>query len=143
MHYYLADKETKRIDPGARALLLDTAGNISEASTASVFIYRQRRGLAAPPEEKILPGISLSVVKELAGSLDLPFEHCDLTPDDVAYADEVMLCSTSPCLLPVLKLHGRPIAEGIPGHTYRALLQSWISMIGLDVPSQARQFANR
>lgn len=143
MHYYLADKEARRTDPGARALLLDTAGNVSEASTASVFIYRKQRGLAAPPEKKILPGISLSVVKELADSLGLPFEHCDLVPNDLAEADEVMLCSTSPCLLPVVRFQHQPIADGTPGELFRKLLQSWTSMIGLDFPGQARRFANR
>lgn len=143
MHYFLADREAKRIDPGSRALLLDMAGNISEASTASVFIYRKGLGLAAPPKEKILPGISLSVVKELAASLDLPFVHRDLTVEDLAQADEVMLCSTSPCLLPVVRFQQQPIADGKPGMTYRKLLDGWITMIGLNFPAQARQFAKR
>jgi branched-chain amino acid aminotransferase len=143
MHYFLADKEAQAIEPGARALLLDTDGNVSEASTASVFIYREGRGLAAPPEENILPGISLSVVKELASELNIPFEHCDLVPDDLASSDEVVLCSTSHCLLPVVRFQGQPVGSGKPGRVFRQLLQSWIEMAGMDFVVQAKQFAHR
>lgn len=143
MHYFLADKEAQAIEPGARALLLDTSGKVSEASTASVFIFREGRGLAAPPEENILPGISLSVVKELAASLGLSFEHVDLTPRDLASSDEVMLCSTSPCLLPVVRFQGQPIGSGKPGHIFRQILLSWTEEVGLNFAIQAKQFARR
>lgn len=143
MHYYLADKQARETEKGSRALLLDTDGNVSEASTASVFIYREGHGLTAPPEEKILPGISLSVVKELASSLGHACEHRELSPSDVASADEVMLCSTSPCLLPVVRVEQRPIADGQPGPVFRRLLEAWTSLVGLDIEAQARQFASR
>lgn len=143
MHYYLADREAKRIDPGARALLLDMDGNISEASTASVFIYLKERGLVAPPEEKILPGISLSVVKDLAQNLKVPFEHCDLTLDELTAADEVMLCSTSPCLLPVVRINQQRVRDGSPGPIYRQLLDAWMTLVEVDLISQAKQFASR
>ena len=41
MHYYLADREARAIDPRARALLLDERGLVSETSTANVVAYRQ------------------------------------------------------------------------------------------------------
>ena len=69
MHYYLADKEAREADPKARALLLDLDGFVCEASTANILAYIEGEGLVAPLQEKILPGISMSVLKELAGTM--------------------------------------------------------------------------
>ena len=68
MHYYLADKRAAALDPQARALLLDAQGFVTEASTANLLIYHAGRGLVSPPSAKILRGISLGVVRELAES---------------------------------------------------------------------------
>ena len=72
MHYYLADRLAMKKDPGARAVLLDREGYVSETSTANVLIYRKGEGLISPPMEKILHGISLAVTFEIAGSLGIP-----------------------------------------------------------------------
>ncbi len=137
MHYYLADREAAAVDPEARALLLDAQGFVTEASTANLLIYRAGEGIVSPPWNKILHGISMSVVVELARRLDIPCRHCDLTPDDVAAADEAMLTSTSTCILPVTRLNGRPIGSGRPGEVFSSLLAAWSGMVGLDIAAQA------
>src|SRR5688572_6334608 len=45
MHYYLADKQAREIEPGSRALLLDASGQVVEASTANLLVYRAGEGL--------------------------------------------------------------------------------------------------
>jgi branched-chain amino acid aminotransferase len=143
MHYYLADRKAARQRPGARALFLDHAGFVLEASTASVFMYRRDEGLVSPPAEKILPGVSLMAVTELAGQLGVPCIHRDFTVAELGDADEVMLCSTSPCVWPVLELDGRPIAGGRPGLMFEQLLAAWSQLVGLDIRRQAEQFRVR
>ncbi len=66
MHYYLAAAEAQRRLPGAAALLLDHEGCVSETPTANAIAYFAASGLVSPPREKILPGISLDFVIELA-----------------------------------------------------------------------------
>ena len=143
MHYYLADKQAAAVDPQARAMLLDAQGFVTEASTANLLVYRVGEGLASPPRTKILPGISLSVVSELARRSGIPSSQRDLTSDDVASADEVLLTSTPMCLLPVVRLGGRPIGNGQPGPVFHRLLSDWSNMVGLDIVGQAEQFADR
>ena len=104
MHYYLADRKAAQLQPGSRALLLDDTGAVLEASTASVFLYRRQEGFVSPPTEKILPGVSLMVIAELAEGFGVPFLHRDFTVAEMLSADEVMLCSTSPCVWPVVQL---------------------------------------
>lgn len=143
MHYYLADREACQVDPGARALLLDQEGFIAEASTASVVLFRDAEGFLLPPRDKILPGVSVGVLEELAREMSVPFLHRDLTVDDVHAADEVILCSTSPCLLPVVSFDGRPIGAGTTGTVLKQALAAWSRLVGLDIVEQAQRFSNR
>ena len=119
MHYYLADRRAHQAEPGSRALLLDQQGRVMEASTANVVLYHTHEGFVSPPVEHILPGVSMRVLMELAPDLGVPFGHRDVSVEDVAAADEVVLCSTSMCLLPVVALNGKPIGDGRPGEAFR------------------------
>ncbi len=143
MHYYLADRRAAEIEPGARALLLDERGFVSEASTANVMIYDRDCGLISPPEDQVLHGISLAVIVELAEKLGIPVGHRDLLPEAIGSADEVFLASTPLCLLPVTRFQGRPIGEGKPGEIFGRFVSAWNSLVGIDLVEQARRFAGR
>ena len=143
MHYYLADREAAEQQPGARALLLDQDGYVSEASTANLIIYRSAEGLVSPLSSKTLPGISLATVRELAEQLSLDWIERDLQVSDVEQADEVMLCSTSPCIWAVTEFNGQAISDGTPGLTVKSLLAAWTAMVGVEIEKQASQFVNR
>ena len=143
MHYYLADQKAATVEPGARALLLDRDGWVVEASTANLMIFTGNDGLLTPPRGKVLEGISLREVDELAGKLGIPTGQRDLTPSDVASAGEALLTSTPMCLLPVTRLDGRPIGDGRPGEIFGRLLAAWNEAVGIDIAAQAERFAQR
>ena len=143
MHYFLADRHAEAIEHGARALLLDAEGYVTESSTANLVIYVPGQGLVAPPREHVLPGVSLEVVIELARGLAIPYSERPLLPADVAAAAEVFLTSTPNCLLPVTRFAGRPIGDGRPGAIYRQISTAWNELVGLDIAAQAARFADR
>jgi branched-subunit amino acid aminotransferase/4-amino-4-deoxychorismate lyase len=143
MHYYLADQRAADNQPGARALLLDQEGYVAESTTANVLVYRENEGLSSPPDDHVLVGISLGVVHELAGRLGIPFMRRRIAADELPTADELMLASTSSCLLPVVQCDKRPIGTGTPGPVAGRLLKVWSEMVGVDVVAQARQFTSR
>jgi branched-subunit amino acid aminotransferase/4-amino-4-deoxychorismate lyase len=143
MHYYLADRAAAAQRPGARAILLDQDGFVAEASTANVLLYRDGEGLVSPPHDHILAGVSLGVVRELAGQISVPFVMRPLSVAELHAADEAMLTSTSICVLPIVECDGRAVGSGKPGPIYRRLLTAWSELVGLDVAEQARRLANR
>lgn len=143
MHYYLADRRAAEAEPGARALLLDQGGLVTEASTANVMIYSAALGLLSPPVTKVLPGISLAKTSKMALDLGLPVLAHELTPADVAGADEAFLTSTPTCIIPATRLDGRPIGHGTPGEVTRQLMAAWNDLAGFDVAEQARRFKDR
>lgn len=143
MHYFLADQRAQHRDPGSRAILLDQEGAVSEASTANVLYYQRDVGLVSPPLERILPGVSLSVLAELAESLGIPFGFRTFGLSELEAADEILLCSTSPCVWPVTRLNSQPITPGAAGPMYRQILAAWSELVGLDIVEQARRFGHR
>jgi branched-subunit amino acid aminotransferase/4-amino-4-deoxychorismate lyase len=143
MHYYLADRAAARRHPGSRALLLDRQGYVVETTTANVVLYREDSGLLLPPASKILPGISLAVLLELAEEWDIHYLECDLKPADVAGADEVYLTSTSPCMVPVVQFDGKPIGAGRLGPMFGRFMSAWSDLVGIDIIAQAQRFARR
>lgn len=143
MHYYLADREVRQRDPKSRALLLDQDGYLSEATTANVVLYRRSTGFLSPKREKILPGISVAVLRDLAEQVDVAFAEADIAPESIYEADEAFLCSTSPCLVPCTSCDGRPIGSGKPGPAFDHFLALWSEAVGVDIRAQADRFADR
>jgi D-alanine transaminase/branched-chain amino acid aminotransferase len=143
MHYYLADREAAARQPGARAIVLDQNGHVAETTTANVVIYRQDEGLISPPQEHILAGVSLGVLKELATVLNIPFAMRSFSVDEFCNAEESLLTSTSICVLPIVACEGKPIHNGKPGPIYQRVLTAWSQLVGVDIATQAKQFAER
>lgn len=138
MHYYLADKEAQLVDPEAAALLLDLDGNVTETG-GSNFLIVERGTIVSPTLVNTLPGISRSVVIELASCLGLPFVERDIQVHSVMNADEAFTSSTPYCLLPVTKINGVPIGDGRPGPVLKRLLAAWSESVGLDIAGQIRE----
>lgn len=143
MHYYLADRAARAIDPSARALMLDEHDQVTEASTANVVLYMPDEGFVSPPLEAILPGISVSSLEEIALELGYRFSYRVVKVEDVATAQEVFLTSTSPCIIPCVRLNHRPIGAGVPGATFARLMQAWSERVGVSIIEQAQEFALR
>lgn len=143
MHYYLADQEAARRQPGARAVLLDQQGFIGEASTANVVAYYEGRGLVTPRLDGVLPGISQQVMFELADEAGIAHYEADLSPTAFAAADELFITSTSICLQPIVRVDDRAIGDARPGLIYRQLLSAWSEKVGVDIAAQAGAFSSR
>lgn len=143
MHYFLADRAAEKIEPGARALLLNQEGHITETATANVVVYRRGEGLITPPRSCVLPGISLATVEELSAELKVPFREESLTLVKATAADELLLTSTPSCILPVTRLNGRAVGMGLPGELFAQLLAAWSARAGFDIAQQAGRHADR
>jgi len=140
LHYFLADREAVQVEPGARAILTQLDGRISETSTANVAVVHDGRVLT-PPATDALPGVSLAFTRGLAERLSIPWEERSLTITDLAAAEEILLTSTPNCILPVTRFDGRTVGSGVPGPQFGRLLEAWNASVGIDIPLQARHHA--
>jgi branched-subunit amino acid aminotransferase/4-amino-4-deoxychorismate lyase len=142
MHYHLAEREVRSVDPAAYALLLDLDGNVTETNAAN-FLMAERATLVSPPAAKTLPGVSRATAIELAGGLGIPFTEEDIPVSRALHADEAFLSSTPYCLMPVTRLNGTPVGRGQPGPLFRRLLQAWSQKVGVDIERQIADGAGR
>lgn len=125
LHWYLAEREVKRKNPQAQALLLDHNGCITETASGNLLLVREG-SLYSPSTGSVLPGVTLEVVQELAGTLRIPFVEASLTEADLATAEEAILTSTPFGIAPVSQIEERSLR--IDGETYRKLQAAWDAM---------------
>jgi branched-chain amino acid aminotransferase len=135
LHFYLADRHARSVDPEAIALLLDLDGHITEAAAAN-FLVVEKETLISPLESKILPGVSRAQVMQLASVLGMAFVEEDVKLARAQAASEAFLTSTPYCMLPVVRLNGQPIGTGRPGPIFQRLLAAWSGDVGLDIAGQ-------
>ena len=96
-----------------------------------------------PSKSDSLGGVSLACAMRLATSLGINWCERSLTAADLATADEILLTSTPSCILPATTLNGESIGTGRPGPVFRAILEAWSDLVGLDIAEQSRRHRQR
>lgn len=139
MHWHLAAREAKQIDPAALAILSDGEGQLTE--TAAGNLCAVDGVTIITPAAHVLEGISRGYAAGLAASLGIGFVHAAVTADQLSQADEAFLTSTPQCLLPVARFNQAPIGSGRPGPVYQQLIESWSNAVGVDIIDQMRRGA--
>jgi branched-chain amino acid aminotransferase len=122
LHWWLADQEAAKQEPGSKALLLDHGGFITETSTAAVYLVCD--GRIVTPDSSVL------------NSLSIPFERRPVPLGEIRYAKEAFLSSSAATLLPVSHIGGEQIGEKFPGSVFRQLTAAWSQLVGIDIVQQ-------
>ncbi len=141
IHYWLAEQEARSVNPEARALLRDCAGNVCEASTAALALVVGNGELVAPPVEQVLGSISLQMATGLAGQLGWTLRRRPLELPDVYRAQEVLWLGSPTGILPVTRVDDQRIGDGRPGEQFRRLIAAWARETGIDLVRQAAVMA--
>jgi branched-chain amino acid aminotransferase len=102
------------LDAGADApILLSTDGYLTEGPGFNLWIIKD--GAALTPGDNLLEGITRRTVFDLCQEISLNAETADLTPEDLANAEEAFLSSSGGGIIPVARVNDRPIGKGSPG----------------------------
>lgn len=110
------------------AILLNSAGRITEGSADNIFIVQRGELLTPPVIEGALDGITRQVVIELAETLGIKFREIPLAPYDLFTADECFLTGTGAELIPVGYADGRKIPQ-CPGPIYSRLAAAFRELV--------------
>jgi branched-chain amino acid aminotransferase len=142
MNFNVAELEAADVDKSGWPILLDTRGNLAEGVGYNLFLVTAGT-IRTPGDRSVLQGVSRGMVLDLAKTLGIPAVEEDLQPYDLYTADEAFFTSTSPCVLPVTRVDGRPIGMGAPGPMVHRLLTAWSEAVGVDIVEQARIYGPR
>ncbi len=106
-------------------LMLTLDGYVAEGTGENIFIVKRKELFTPPAYMGILKGITRQVVMNLAREMGYPVHETVLTLHDVYTADECFITGTAAEIVPVVKLDGRTIGEGVPGPITKALIQKF------------------
>jgi branched-subunit amino acid aminotransferase/4-amino-4-deoxychorismate lyase len=107
---------------------IDEEGFIGEGATENAGIITKGGEFLVPRFDRILRGITISRLMELARKLvdsgDLAgVGEADITPRQAYEASEIMMFGTSFDVLPVVEYDGRKIGDGRPGPFHKRFLE--------------------
>ena len=107
-------------------LFFNTAGHLCEAATANVFLVRDGTLLTPSLGSGCLPGITRSVVIEIAAKLGMPCRETRLTRDDLLQAEEIFLTSSTRGPVAVNRVGDQPFKVGEIATTIR---RAWSDLV--------------
>ncbi len=96
------------------ALLLNERGEVAECTAANVFCVRGGDVNTPPLSSGCLAGVSRQILLEESSKIGISIKERTLTLDDINYADEVFITSTTRHVQPISHIEQRAIKQA-PG----------------------------
>jgi len=112
------------------ALMLNHKGEVAECTGDNIFLVRNSKLLTPPLDAGILDGITRNAILEIARRDGIETAEMPLTKHDVFIADECFLTGTAAEVIPVVKIDGRHIGEGVPGKLTKKLIVEYKKLTG-------------
>lgn len=113
--------EARMIQTGSFELLLHHESLITEGSRSNVF-FIVNGTLRTAPDRMVLKGITRQKIMEIIMQDKLPLETSALKLDELAYAEAVFICGTSPKVLPISNIDDKYFLN--PGHQLTKMISS-------------------
>jgi D-alanine transaminase len=120
----LAHQAAREAGCGEAVLFLPD-GTITEASHSSFFGVVGGVIRTTPRNPGILPGCTRGLVLKLLARLDIPLDERSLRRDELPSASELFLTGTTSEVVPVVRVDGKPVADGKPGPVVRRLQEAY------------------
>jgi D-alanine transaminase len=106
---------------GAFEAMLIRDGVVTEGTKTNFFGVVDGSLRTHPCDTHILPGITRSVLKDLAREVDIALDETPIKADELPRLSELFLTGTTTDVMPVTTLDGKPVGKGKPGELTRKL----------------------
>ncbi len=100
-------------------------GELTECTTANLFIVKDGVALTPPLESGLLPGITREFLFEVGRDVGVPVREQVLRDADLFAAEEAFLTSTTREAVPIVQVDDRTIGRGKPGPVTWKLLNGF------------------
>jgi D-alanine transaminase len=108
-------------DRGAFEAMLIRDGVVTEGTRTNFFGVVAGSLRTHPSDNHILPGITRSVLRDLARDLSIELDETPISVAEIPNLSELFLTGTTTDVMPVVKLDDRPVGNGRPGELTRRL----------------------
>jgi D-alanine transaminase len=102
-------------EQGAFEAMLIRDGVVTEGAKTNFFGVVDGTLRTHPCDSHILPGITRSVLRDLAGEIGIAVDESPIAVDEIPGLSELFLTGTTTDVMPVVQLDGRFVGDGKPG----------------------------
>jgi D-alanine transaminase len=106
---------------GAFEAMLIRDGVVTEGAKTNFFGVVDGTLRTHPTDTHILPGITRSVLRELAREVGIDVDETPITVQEIPQLRELFLTGTTTDVMPIVSLDGKPVGNGKPGQLTRKL----------------------
>ncbi len=106
---------------GAFEAMLIRDGVVTEGAKTNFFGVVNGILRTHPRDNHILPGITRSVLEDLARSLSIELDETPISINEIPKVTELFLTGTTTDVMPIVKLDDKPVGSGRPGEITRRL----------------------
>jgi branched-chain amino acid aminotransferase len=100
-------------------------GELTECTTANLFIVRNKVALTPPLDAGLLPGITREFLFDVGKDVGVEVGEQTMRDEDLFGADEAFLTSTTREVVPIVTVNDRNIGRGVPGPITLKLLEGF------------------
>lgn len=116
----IAKEKAKRA--GAYEAIFHRGDCVTEASSSNVFIVKDKKLYTHPAVNLILHGITRGVVIEIANENNIECIEEVFSLKELFDADEIFVTGTTTEIMPIVKVDGKLIGDGVPGEITRLIM---------------------
>lgn len=112
-------------------LIVGARGQVLEGFSSNFYVVRD--GVLITPGDGVLEGITRRIVLDLAQVQGVPVCLAPPLLADLEYVQEAAISSSSRGLVPVVRIDGRAVGDGIPGPVITALSNAYHAFVRANV----------
>lgn len=113
---------------GAAEALLIRAGELTEGSSSNAFAVIDGVLRTAPPDGRILRGITREVIIELARGCGIDVREQAVPAAQLASVQELFICSSVREVVPVIQIDENAVGDARPGPVTRRIMQEFAAL---------------
>jgi branched-chain amino acid aminotransferase len=110
---------------GFEGIMRNYRGELSECTTANLFIVKDGAAVTPALDSGLLPGITREFLFEVGRDVGVPVREQVLHDADLFAADEAFLTSTTREVVPIVTVDDSTIGSGRPGAVTKNLLEAF------------------
>lgn len=133
-------KQTAREAGAYEAWLVDRAGHVTEGTSTNAWIVDDAGNLATRhADNAILRGVTRLTVSDIAKSAGMKVVERPFTVAEAKAAREAFLTSTTGGVVPVVRIDGQPVGDGVPGPIALRLRDAYFKSMTMDGKDAGQQ----
>lgn len=116
------------VQRGAAEALLVRDGELTEGNSSNVFAVLDGVLRTAPPDQRILRGITREVVIDLARGCGIEVREQAVPVAQLASVQELFICSSVREVVPVTQVDAHAVGDARPGPMTRRIMQEFVAL---------------